>query len=65
MLERMARIARGLPGHVVSVDSSEETPIPEDATERQISALENGPESGVVLRIDGVVADELVDWLSG
>ena len=48
LLERMSRIARGLPGHVVSVDSDE------------LVVSESPPESGPVLRIDGVAADEIL-----
>jgi hypothetical protein len=44
MLERMARIARDLPGHTVSLDSEVARP----------------PDSEPVLRIDGVAADEVL-----
>jgi len=56
LLERMARIARDLPGHVVSVDSGEHTtPTPVDIE------VEEPPESGPVVRIDGVVAETLLE----
>ncbi len=58
MLERMARIALELPGHLVSVDGAEVSP--DDEPE-----MSPPPASGVVLRIDGVVAEELFDRLSG
>ncbi len=45
MLERMARIARDLPGHTVSLDSAYELP----------------PDSEPVLRIDGVSAEEVLE----
>lgn len=48
MLERMARIARDLPGHTVSLDSDD-------------ASFETPPESEPVLKIDGVVADEILE----
>ena len=54
LLERMARIARVLPGHVVSAD----VPLPPQD-------IDPPPESGVVLRIDGVVAKAVFDELAG
>jgi hypothetical protein len=59
MLERMGRIARVLPGHLVSVDRGD-TPEPSDVFEAD---YEPPPDSGVVLRIDGIMAEELVDRL--
>jgi hypothetical protein len=50
LLERMGRIARGLPGHVVSVDRDEES-------------FEAPPESRPILRIDGVVVGEILAQL--
>jgi hypothetical protein len=50
LLERMGRIARGLPGHVVSVGSDE-------------TAVDEPPESGPILRVDGVVAGEVLAQL--
>lgn len=47
MLERMARIARDLPGHTVSLDSDDGFELP--------------PDSDPILRIDGVVADEILE----
>ncbi len=47
MLERMARIARDLPGRTVSLDSEE--------------AFQAPPDSEPVLKIDGVVADEILE----
>lgn len=47
MLERMARIARDLPGHTVSLDKDD--------------ALELPPESEPILRIDGVVAEDILE----
>ena len=61
MLERMARIALELPGHRVSVDSAEGSLEEEEAA----ADMTPPPDSGVVLRIDGVVAEELIDRLSG
>ena len=47
MLERMARIARDLPGHTVSVDTQLDFEAP--------------PDSDPILRIDGVVAEEVLE----
>ncbi len=47
MLERMARIARDLPGHTVSLDADE--------------AFEAPPDSEPVLKIDGVAAEEVLE----
>lgn len=47
MLERMARIARDLPGHTVSLDAEDTFVVP--------------PDSEPVLRIDGVAADEVLE----
>jgi hypothetical protein len=52
LLERMGRIARGLPGHTVSVAGAEIEVDPDTEPPR---------ESGPVLKIDGVVADEILD----
>ncbi len=55
LLERMARIARGLPGHMVSVDAGDDGEInlwPTEDAERN-----NDP----VVRIDGVVAREILE----
>lgn len=47
MLERMARIARDLPGHTISVDNDDTFKPP--------------PDSEPVLKIDGVLAEEILE----
>ncbi len=47
MLERMARIARDLPGHTVSLDAEDAAELP--------------PESQPMLRIDGVAAEDFLE----
>jgi len=54
LLERMARIARGLPGHVVSVDG-------EELVDDWGDTLEPPPESQPMLRIDGVAVVDIID----
>ena len=55
MLERLARIARGLPGHVISVDAH-------DRAEADLTPPTAPPEDGdPVVRIDGVVAREILE----
>lgn len=52
-LERIERIARGLPGHVVSVGADEANVLG--------SPDEPAPDSEPVLRIDGVDALEIIE----
>jgi hypothetical protein len=51
MLERMARIARDLPGHTISLDS-------DPGLEAYFEAP---PDSEPTLKIDGVIAEEILE----
>lgn len=55
LLERMARIARGLPGHVVSVDADDPGEVTLWPNDGGAAALDP------VVRIDGVVAREILE----
>jgi hypothetical protein len=55
LLERLARIARGLPGHVVSVDAEDCGEV--ERWSRQVPDDTTDP----VVRIDGVVARHILE----
>jgi hypothetical protein len=70
LLERMGRIARGLPGHTVSVAGGFESELAGERLaasgdgKRDVAELDDREpprESGPVLKIDGVVADEVLE----
>jgi hypothetical protein len=70
LLERMGRIARGLPGHTVSVAGGFADELADgglaatgetELDAHELRDREPPRESGPVLKIDGVVADEVLE----
>jgi hypothetical protein len=62
MLERMARVARGFPGCTVSLDADEVQPVNDAGVD---PGADDGPISQPVLRVDGVIIEDLLARLSG